>query len=530
VLVVTLALRWRSALVIRGSWKAPRGSGAGIGGQPGRGGRELVRASRNVSNLRRTPGGAWQELAAFQDAHSGAWDRAGAFFAAQRDADSDDDGQACKTCSGTGRLRHPRTGKPSVKCPSCGGSGVAPEDGDGGDGASASARGRHIRFERGGVRVINRGSGMPLGVAPAEDGPAPAGAQLDRHPWARTWGSFLAAIADKSDRAGARATCRKVMDATRLLNAALSERVPAEGGYLLPERLRSQVLAYMMGSIVRPRCSLLPLDSERVPVPTLENPSQASGAQALGGMTWSFTQEGAAIPATVPNFGRVALEAWPDKALLKDVPNELISDSPAFTEDFLPRVVGLGLAWHVDDYALYQGTGVGQPQALVNAPGQVQVTRNPPSGYTIGHIDVVTCLKSLHPASKTTATWLVSEDAFDQLLEVYEIAGSAPSGQLLSPPNVLKFKGGMWTLFGLPVIPNDHQPQAGTPGDLMLCDLSLLLLGEREAMTVEVAPHAGFGKDTSYIRFRYRWDARFWPQSTITLANGKVTSPLVVLH
>ncbi len=50
-------------------------------------------------------------------------------------------------------------------------------------------------------------------------------------------------------------------------------------------------------------------------------------------------------------------------------------------------------------------------------------------------------------------------------------------------------------------------------------------------MTVEVSSKGtGFPTDTSNIRVRYRWDARFWPQSTITLANGKVVSPLVVLH
>jgi HK97 family phage major capsid protein len=312
----------------------------------------------------------------------------------------------------------------------------------------------------------------------------------------------------------------------------MSERVPAEGGYLVPERLRSQVLNYMMPSIIRPRATLLTLDSARVPVPILDNPSQASSAQALGGLTFSFTEEGTAIPASVPNFGRIVLEAWPDKALMQGVPNELLSDSPAFTDYFLPQVIAKGLAWHIDDYALYQGTGTGQPQALVNAPGAVAVTRNPPSGFNIGHVDIVTMLKNLHPASKCTATWLASEDVFSQLLELYEITGSAPSGQDIPPPGTLKYNSdsGRWELLGLEIIPNDHQPAAGTAGDLVLCDLSLALLGERDAMTVEVAQQAAFANDTSHIRIRYRWDFRFWLQSSITLTNGKVVSPLVVLH
>ncbi len=43
------------------------------------------------------------------------------------------DGQPCKTCGGTGRLKHPETGKNGVKCPSCDGTGVYSPDSDDGD-------------------------------------------------------------------------------------------------------------------------------------------------------------------------------------------------------------------------------------------------------------------------------------------------------------------------------------------------------------------------------------------------------------
>lgn len=357
----------------------------------------------------------------------------------------------------------------------------------------------------------------------------PLAAELDGYSWARSWGAFLAAIKDKEDHSRARAEISRLM-ASRPRND-MGERVPSEGGFLVPERLRSQVLAYMETGIVMPRCTHVPMDSLRVPIPVLDNPDQSDGAQALGGLAFSITQEGEAIPATVPQFGRLVLEAWADKALLKSVPNELMADATSFTGDFLPRIVAQGLSWHIDDLVLYQGSGVGQPQALVNAPAAVNVTRDPPTPYNVGHKDVVAMLKALHPASKTTATWLASEDVFDQLLELYEIVGTAPDGQDISPPSVLKFKGGTWTLFGLPLIPNGHQPAAGTAGDLMLCDLGLLLLGDRGVMTAEVSQKgAGYVTDTASIRFRYRWDARFWPQQSITLANGKVTSPLVVLQ
>jgi HK97 family phage major capsid protein len=356
-----------------------------------------------------------------------------------------------------------------------------------------------------------------------------AAAALDRFPWARSWGSFLSAVRDPGDEQGARAAIAKAM-ASRPRND-MGERVPSEGGYLVPERLTSDVLSYMQTGIIRPRCTVVPMDAYRVSAPILDNPSQASGAQALGGMAWNFTQEGQPITATVPQFGRVTLEAWPDKALLKNVPNELLADATAFTftESFLPQVIAKGLSWHVDDLAIYQGTGAGQPQALAIAEAAVKVSRNTSS--EVLHADVVAMLKSLHPASKATATWLASEDVFDQLLELYELAGSSPTSTTIPPPNVLKCQNGRWELFGLELIPNDHQPAVGTPGDLVLVDLAVLLLGELGELTVDVSSKgSGFSTDSSNLRFRYRWDSRFWLQQAVTLANGKVTSPLVVLQ
>ena len=364
----------------------------------------------------------------------------------------------------------------------------------------------------------------------AETAQAPAAAELDRFEWARSWSSFLAAIRDKDDRQGARAAIAKVQ-ASRPRNAALGERVPGAGGFLVPWRLLEQVLAYMQPSIIRPRATVVPMEAYRVAAPILDNPTQASGAQALGGMAWNFTPEGQPITATTAQFGAATLEAWPDKALLKNVPNELLADATAFTESFLPQVIAKGLAWHIDDVAIYQGSGTGEPQALVLAEAAVTVTRNTSS--KVLDLDVVTMLKSLHPASKRTATWLASEDVFDQLLDLYFLpSGSTPtSGVPTAPSGVMTCVNGRWELFGLELLPNDHQPAVGTPGDLVLADLALLLLGELGELTVDVSSKgSGFATDTSNLRFRYRWDSRFWLQQPVTLANGKITSPVVILQ
>jgi predicted phage gp36 major capsid-like protein len=373
-----------------------------------------------------------------------------------------------------------------------------------------------------------------LGLAePREDGPLPRaavcrpGLLLDDEPWAASWGEFMRAVMDRHDNS-ARQAIAEVM--TRLQNAGLTERIPSEGGFLVPERLRTEVLSYMTGAIIRPRATYVPMDSLRVPIPLLDNPTQASGAQALGGMTFSLVEEGATIPATVPTFGVEALEARKVAGYLASVPNELIADATPFTDVFLPRTIGQGLSWYEEDLWI-NGTGVGEPMGLISAPGAVQQDRTTSDAVVMA--DLVNCIKALHPqAERGNAVWLLSDTVFSQLLDMYLNVNSATSG-LVPPPEWLTFSETLncWRLLGIPAFPTDHQPALGSTGDVILGDLSLYLIGDRGMMTVEVsAKGPGFGSDTSNVRVRHRIDGRYWIQSPITTEQDQVVSPLVVLN
>jgi hypothetical protein len=65
----------------------------------------------------------------------------------------------------------------------------------------------------------------------------------------------------------------------------------------------------------------------------------------------------------------------------------------------------------------------------------------------------------------------------------------------------------------------------------VLADLGLFLVGDRGELMVERSQQgAGFTTDTSNFRVRWRGDARYWIQESITLANGSVVSPIVILN
>jgi len=404
--------------------------------------------------------------------------------------------------------------------------------GDGGHARIAAAMAglvpaRHVRFENGENRVMasldprimaRARFGVPSSTAAVDD-EAPPGLALDKHEWARNWASFLNAIRTDRDALGARAAIRN----------AWSERIPSEGGFLVPENLRQKVLLYLADSIIRPHAMVIPAETLRTGLPSLDNPDQSSGQQGLGGIEFALVHPGEAIPATAGKFGRVVLEAQKIAALIEGIPNELLGDASEAMGDLLGRVIGLGYGWFIDDLAI-NGTGVGEPEGLMFCPAAFEVTRT--TSNEVLHADVVAMLKGLHPASKATATWLASEDVFDYLLELYEIVPTAPSGQDLAPPQTLKFNSatGKWELLGLTLEVSDHQPQIGTPGDLILADLSLYVIAERQAMEVELSSQgSGFASGTTNVRIKGRLDARYWPRSVYTLRNGRQSSPLVVL-
>lgn len=369
---------------------------------------------------------------------------------------------------------------------------------------------------------------------PAPAAGRPAAALLDEFGWARSWSSFLAAIGDERDRQGAREAIRRVRDA-----AALSERIPSEGGFLVPQTLQDQILGLMSSAIVRPRATVVPVRGLRTGMPFLENYDQSTAGQALGGFTFSYVAESAEFTASNPEFGAVWLDLAKVGAYAYPVPNEFLADATPFTEVFLPQLIARGLAFFEDSQFITDGNGVGQPQSLLNSPAALAVDRATSDSVVLA--DLVAMLKGCHPESTKNAVWLVSKSAHDQIMDLYYAAnGQVWNGSSLitadmpvSPPSwyVAAGASGVPEILGMPCYVNDFQPGVGDKGDAMLVDLSLYLVAGKGAMEVEVASNgAGFASDTSAIRVVHRTDGRFWPQSTYTTRTGQSVSPLVVLN
>jgi HK97 family phage major capsid protein len=340
---------------------------------------------------------------------------------------------------------------------------------------------------------------------------------------------YFQAIWPKYETLKNSAQLRSKRDAALKIQNSFGSEVPSDGGFLIPEVLRSEILQVALESaVVRPRAQVIPMDSLRVPIPMIDVTSNVSSV--FGGVVCYWTEEGAQLVETQANFGRVLLDA---KKLTgyAEVPNELLADAPAFSA-FFDTIFPRAIAWF-EDIAFMTGTGVGEPLGFVSCPASVQVTKQ--VGQVTGTIvweNLVGMYARMLPTALGNAVWIASIDTFPELatmaLAVGTGGGPVWMGNYTSPgaatPPV--------TIMGRPVYFTEKTPPLSTTGDINFVDLSYYLIGDRQMMQSSSSEQYKFQNDKTAFRVIERVDGRPWIQSPITPHNNSANtlSPFVQLQ
>jgi HK97 family phage major capsid protein len=308
--------------------------------------------------------------------------------------------------------------------------------------------------------------------------------------------------------------------ALQIQNSYGSE-VPADGGFLIPEILRSNILEVALETaVVRPRAQVIPMDSLRVPIPMIDTTSNVSSI--FGGIVAYWTEEAAQLVESQATFGRVVLDAKKLTAYA-EVPNELLADAPAFSA-FFDSIFPRAIAWF-EDVAFMNGTGVGEPMGFVNCPASVQVpVVSGQATKTIVWENVVQMFARMLPTALASAVWICSIDTFPELatmaLSVGTGGGPVWMGNYTSPgantPPV--------TIMGRPVYFTEKTPQLGTSGDINFVDLSYYLIGDRQMMQSSSSEQYRFQNDKTAFRVIERVDGKPWIQSSITPHNNSTNT------
>lgn len=306
--------------------------------------------------------------------------------------------------------------------------------------------------------------------------------------------------------------------------ADYSSTVPSEGGFTIPESLRSTLLALSLEtSVVRPRAFVVPMETLRVPFPTIDEVTHAGSV--YGGLVGYWTEESAEFIATAAKFGQVILEA---KMLsgYSEVPNTLIADSilsmVAFIENRWPGALSF-----FEDLAFFGGTGVGEPLGFQNADAAVVVPKE--TGQSADTIVWQNCLKMyarMLPQSLGSAVWIANQECLPELWSMAQEVGTGGgpvivmNGTQATPMSIL----------GRPLILTEKAEALGDEGDLNFVDLSYYLVGDRQQLVIENSPHFKFSTNKTAFRVIERVDGTPWIKTALTPAKGtKTLSPFVKL-
>ncbi len=302
--------------------------------------------------------------------------------------------------------------------------------------------------------------------------------------------------------------------------AALNEQSGPRGGYLVPTPLHNQImgLAYRLG-VVRPHATVLPMSSADLEVPAIDAtlPATAGRSPLLSAVAVDWREESSALAEKPAAFKQVLLHAH-ELGGYTSLSNSLLRDAQAAgLEAAALALFARAIAWH-EDYAFLRGTGAGQPLGLLTWAGLISVTRS--GANTIALADVAGMYARLIPGGPADSIiWACHPTALVPLLSM-----SGGAAVLAPHPTRPGF-----TLLGHDIRVTDALPPLGTPGDLMLLDLSAYLIGDRQQIDIAASEHPSFLSNQTLWRFTSRLTGQPWPRDKLTLADGSTVSTAIAL-
>ena len=305
----------------------------------------------------------------------------------------------------------------------------------------------------------------------------------------------------------------------------MAEGAMASGGALVQPEHLSELFKYDgQGVIVRPRARVLPMSGRSLDMPAIDHAVHAVAGKSnfYGGVLAYWIEEAGAKEIEDITFDKVELVVHKLCGYTR-VSDELLTDSNPTIAAVISALFGDALEWK-EDYSYLAGNGVGQPLGVIGAPGtftQVRVAAN-----NFGYVDAVNMLTHFLPVKG--GVWVMSQSVMPELFTMVDPGNNyiwhphfGGAGAAQAAPS---------TLLGYPVLFTEKTPTLGTTGDVLLCDFSQYLIGDRQAITMDSSKHERFRYDQTSFRMVMRVDGQEWCKAPVLLADGATqVSPFVEL-
>jgi HK97 family phage major capsid protein len=384
--------------------------------------------------------------------------------------------------------------------------------------ASLEREEKVLEFER---------SVSPVVDDPNEQAAANAGAPTPTgKPGFKTFGEFLVSVV-RAERTGGRAIDQRLIQAVA---SGASETVPSDGGFLVQKDFSAELIqrVYESGQIAS-RVRRIPISSNAngIKINAIAETSRVDGSR-WGGILAYWVNEADTLTATKPKYRQIELNLQKLIGLCYAT-DELLQDAAAL-EAVIMQAFPEEFTFRVED-AIFNGTGAGQPEGILNSAATIQVAKasTDPSGPGISTTDVLDMWQHMWGRSRPNAAWFINQDVEAALYPLTLGSGTAVV-LLYTPPGLNGNSSGFGQLLGRPVIPVEHCSTLGTPGDIILADLSQYLMIDKGAPQAASSIHVRFLNDETTFRFVYRVDGQSAWNLPLTPKNGSnLLSPFITL-
>ena len=294
------------------------------------------------------------------------------------------------------------------------------------------------------------------------------------------------------------------------------------GGFLIPEAFSPDLMT------VKPEDDYLGSLTTKVPMkqPIVKIPARTDKdhtTSVSGGLTVTRRPETVTATASVMTMEQVVLSAT-GLFGLSYATEELLVDSPISFAAILARGFSEQFAAQLMKERI-RGSGVGEYQGVLNAPGTVSVSKE--TGQA-----AATILKENIDKMRSRcwgygkAVWLANYDTLPQLRSLVQAVGT---GGVPVPYFTTDTNGNAY-LDGRPCIFTEFASTLGTVGDLILGNWSEYLEGIYQPMQTAESMHVRFVNHERTFKFWTRNAGQFWWKSALTPQNGANTlSPIVTL-
>ena len=308
------------------------------------------------------------------------------------------------------------------------------------------------------------------------------------------------------------------------------ETTGALGGFTLPlEFFPDMIRLAQQQAILFPRVRKYPMGGLQMQIPALDYSSTTAGQNPyLAGMAAGWSAEGQSFTQQNPLFRQINLKA----NLLTGytvASRSLLADSAVGLEAVLKELISETIGFYVD-YAILNGTGVDQPQGILNGACLIKQTRTAAANGSF-LADLGAMYGKLLPEAEGRAFWLIPPSAKTAFISM-----TGPNGSVTWIPNIVSADGGGATR-RLPIMTFGHDmfvsqlPKSSlTSGDIWLIDPDNYAFGLRQDIEIGVSEHVNFLSNLLTWRFIFRGDGQPRLNTFLTLQNGDQVSPFLMLN